>query len=156
MDDDYCRLNIGAYSMHFVGYQPDSSAEKEFCEDIPRTGRTIVVLDFVDMELRALPTEVRIVRDTGAQENLDAVTVLYVPPKVYPNGSVHFEHTFTEPGKFVGLVSVGDQGKLVARFPFSVSRGGVVGKVAVWVLLALAIGGGLYFYTTRIRPRLGG
>jgi hypothetical protein len=154
MDDDYCRLNIGPYSMHFVGYQPDSSAEKEFCEDIPRTGHTIVVLDYVDQELRELPTEVRIIRDTGSEANLAAVTVLHVPPKVYPNGSLHFEHTFSEPGKFVGLVTVADKQKLVARFPFSVAKGGSAGKAWLWALLAVALGGGLYFYTARIRPRL--
>ena len=154
MDDDYCRLTIGPYSMHFVGYQPESSAEKEFCEDIPRTGRTIVVLDFVDQELRAVPAEVRIIRDSGSEANLDAVTVLHVPSKIYPNGSLHFEHTFTEPGKFVGLVTVSDKQTLVARFPFSVARSGSAGRVWMWVLLALAMGGGLYFYTARIRPRL--
>jgi len=38
--DDMCKLTIGPYTMHFTGYQPDSSQEKEFCEDIPATGRT--------------------------------------------------------------------------------------------------------------------
>ena len=67
MDEDYCKLRVGQYVMHFVGYQPDSaSGPKEFCEDIPETGRTIVVLDYVDDALRDLPTEVRIIRDTGS------------------------------------------------------------------------------------------
>jgi hypothetical protein len=154
MDKDLCRLTIGPYTMHFVGYQPDSSAEKEFCEDIPQTGRTIVVLDFVDQELREMPAEVRIIRDSGSEANLDAVTVLHVPAKLYPNGSLHFEHTFKEPGKFVGLVTVAGKQNLVARFPFSVSSGGSGGRLWVWVLLAVAIGAGLYFYTARIRPRL--
>lgn len=154
MDKDLCRLRIGPYNMHFVGYQPERSAEKEFCEDIPETGRTIVVLDYVDPELRALPTEVRIIRASGSEEDLDAITVLYVPPKIYPTGSLHFEHTFKEPGKFVGLVTVADTHKLVARFPFSVGNSGSAGIIVVWVLLALAVGAGLYFYTVRIRPRI--
>jgi len=37
--------------MHFAGYQPDSS-RSEFCEDIPRVGRTVIVLDFIDDALR--------------------------------------------------------------------------------------------------------
>jgi hypothetical protein len=154
MDKDLCRLRIGPYNMHFVGYQPERSAEKEFCEDIPHTGHTIVVLDYVDQELRALPTEVRIIRASGSEEDLDAITVLYVPPKIYPTGSLHFEHTFKESGKFVGLVTVADTHKLVARFPFSVGNSGSAGTIVVWVLLALAIGAGLYFYTVRIRPRI--
>lgn len=125
MDEDTCKLRVGRYVMHFVGYQPDTvSGPKEFCEDIPQTGRTIVVLDYVDPELRDLPTEVRVIRDTGAPpEKLDEVTVLHLPPKLYPTGSLNFEVDFREPGKFIGLVSVGDQPKLQSRFPFSVGRG---------------------------------
>ena len=44
--DDMCRLTIGPYNMHFTGYQPDNTRNKEFCEDIPATGRTVVVLDY--------------------------------------------------------------------------------------------------------------
>ena len=43
--EDMCRLTIGPYNMHFTGYQPDNTRNKEFCEDIPATGRTVVVLD---------------------------------------------------------------------------------------------------------------
>lgn len=154
MDKDFCKLRVGSYVIHFVGYQPEHSAEKEFCEDIPQIGRTIVVFDYVDQELRALPAEVRIIRDSSSEEDLDAVTVLYMPPKIYPTGSLHFEHTFKEPGKFIGLVTVTDTQKLVARFPFSVGKSGSTGTMVMWVLLALAIGAGLYFYTVRIRPRL--
>ena len=38
--EDMCRLTIGPYNMHFTGYQPDNTRNKEFCEDIPATGRT--------------------------------------------------------------------------------------------------------------------
>ena len=63
--DDICKLTIGPYTMHFTGYQPDSTQEKEFCEDIPAIGRTVVALDYIEEALRPLPTEVRIIRDTG-------------------------------------------------------------------------------------------
>ncbi len=66
--DDVCKLTIGPYTMHFTGYQPDSTQEKEFCEDIPATGRTVVALDYIEEALRPLPTEVRIIRDTGRRE----------------------------------------------------------------------------------------
>lgn len=124
MDEDTCKLRIGQYVMHFVGYQPDSaSGPKEFCEDIPETGRTIVVLDYVNPELRDLPTEVRVIRDTGtAPEQLDQVTLMHLPPQLYPTGSLNFEIDFREPGRFVGLVWVGDKQRLESRFPFSVGR----------------------------------
>ncbi len=119
---DMCRLTIGPYNMHFTGYQPDSTRNKEFCEDIPATGRTVVVLDYMEDALRPLPTEVRVIRDTGSEQDLQAITVLHLPPKVYPSGSVNFEYNFDKPGKFVGLVTVGGKVEHVSRFPFSVGE----------------------------------
>lgn len=124
--DDICKLTIGPFTMHFTGYQPESTQEKEFCEDIPATGRTVVALDYIEEALRPLPTEVRIIRDTGAQAgaegNLDAITILHIPAKIYPNGSINFEYNFMQPGKFVGLVTVRDKEEYVSRFPFSVGE----------------------------------
>lgn len=124
--DDICKLTIGPYTMHFTGYQPEATQEKEFCEDIPATGRTVVALDYIEEALRPLPTEVRIIRDTGAQAgaegNLDEITILHIPAKVYPNGSINFEYDFMQPGKFVGLVTVGEKSEYVSRFPFSVGE----------------------------------
>ena len=125
--EDMCRLTIGPYNMHFTGYQPDNTRNKEFCEDIPATGRTIVVLDYMDDALRPLPTEVRVIRDTGSEQDLQAITVLHLPPKVYPNGTVNFEYNFAQPGKYVGLVTVGGTPEHISRFPFS------VGETKVWV-----------------------
>jgi hypothetical protein len=118
--EDMCRLTIGPYNMHFTGYQPDNTRNKEFCEDIPATGRTVVVLDYMDDALRPLPTEVRVIRDTGSEQDIQAITVLHLPPKVYPNGTVNFEYNFAQPGKYVGLVTVGGPKEHISRFPFSV------------------------------------
>jgi len=121
--EDMCRLTIGPYNMHFTGYQPDNTRNKEFCEDIPSTGRTVVVLDYMDDALRPLPTEVRVIRDTGSEQDIQAVTVLHLPPKVYPAGTVNFEYNFDKPGKYVGLVTVGGPKEHISRFPFSVGEG---------------------------------
>jgi hypothetical protein len=120
--EDMCKLRVGPYNMHFTGYQPDNSRNKEFCEDIPEIGRTVVVLDYIEPELRPLPTEVRVIRDTGSEQDLQAVTVLHLPSKVYPSGSVNFEYSFDKPGKYIGLVTVGDKQEHVSRFPFSVGE----------------------------------
>ena len=120
--EDMCRLTIGPYNMHFTGFQPDNTRNKEFCEDIPATGRTIVVFDYMDDALRPMPVEVRVIRDTGSEQDLQAITVLHLPPKVYPAGTINFEYNFDQPGKFVGLVNVGGQVERVSRFPFSVGE----------------------------------
>jgi hypothetical protein len=148
MENDMCKLRVGPYLMHFTGYQPQTAPELEFCEDIPGTGPTIIVLDYLDAKLRDLPVEARIIRDTGDESNLDRVTVFHQPPAVYPRGTVVIEHTFAEPGRFVGLVTVDDQ---VSRFPFAVGTRGRRALVlyAVFATLALGAGGLLFLYASR-------
>jgi hypothetical protein len=155
--DDICKLTIGPFTMHFTGYQPDATQEKEFCEDIPNTGRTVVALDYIEEALRPLPTEVRIIRDTGSggqpapdeQQKLDEITILHIPPKVYPNGSINFEYNFTQPGKFVGLVTVTDKEPMVSRFPFSVGEPKGMSPYLILVVVAVIIGAAVFFLRAR-------
>jgi len=159
MAEDVCKLTIGPYTMHFTGYQPESSQEQEFCEDIPNTGRTVVALDYIDEALRPLTTEVRIIRspESGSDgseipnEKLDEFTVMHIPATVYSNGSVTFEHTFPEQGNFVGLVTVNDNGtEYISRFPFAVGTGGKFKpNMFLWPLLIVIVGGGYLFFSSR-------
>ncbi len=154
MDADFCKLRVGRYLMHFVGYQPDSSnATKEFCEDIPETGATIIVLDYIDDALRDLPTEVRVIRDTGDESNLEAVSVFHLPAKVYPSGSLSLEHNFKEGGRYVGLVTVHGPEKYVSRFPFSVGKPSFKWLQIVGAIVVIAAGAALYWFAQRQRAR---
>jgi len=147
--DDMCVLTVGPYRMHFTGYQP-LSQEEEFCEDIPEVGKTVIALDYIQEELRPLTTEVRIIRDTGSEENLDAITVFHLPPKVYPTASITVEHTFPEKGKFVGLVTVtGGAQEYVSRFPFSVGEGRSTPKVAIIAPVVLIIAAAAFLIMRR-------
>lgn len=144
--DDMCKLTVGPYTMHFTGYQPESTQEQEFCEDIPNVGRTIVALDYIDEALRPMTTEVRIIRDTGSEENLDEITIFHIPPKVYPSGSVTFEYNFPAEGSFVGLVTVRDNDtEYVSRFPFAVGTGGKSNLPLILGALAVAAAAGFFF-----------
>lgn len=149
MAEDMCKLTVGPYVMHFSGYQPESTQQKQFCEDIPATGHTIVVLDYIEKELRSLPAEVRIIKDTGSEDNLEANTVFHLPAKVYANGSIDFNHTFEQPGKFVGIVTVGEKGEHVSKFPFSVGEPKVFSKflnIYMIPVAAVLIVGGIVFF----------
>jgi hypothetical protein len=140
MQDNRCVLRIGPDLMFFTGYQPQSSRE-EFCDDIPSTGQTVVALDMQDTELRSMLTEIRIIRDDGTHTRmnglpfltdfelgspdvLEPVTISYLPPKKYPTGTLTFEHTFPETGKFIGIVTVrNEHGQTyVSQFPFAVGQ----------------------------------
>jgi len=150
--EDMCVLTVGPYRMHFTGYQP-LSQEEEFCEDIPETGKTVIALDYIQEELRPLKTEVRIIRDTGSEANLDEITVFHLPPKVYPSASITVDHTFPEKGKFVGLVTVtGGAQDYVSRFPFSVGEGRPTPKTAIIVPVVLVLAVAAFFFLRKRKP----
>ncbi len=142
MEQDMCKLTVGPYMMHFAGYQEDAQ-RTEFCEDIPHKGPTIIVLDVVDLALRDLPIEFRIVRKTDGP--LDAAPEVFkLSPATYPKGTLMVRHDFMEDGDYVGLVYAGADRKYASIFPFSVGKP----NVAYWkytlglvVLLLLAVFG---------------
>ena len=105
--DDMCKLRMGPSNMHFTGYQPDSTRNKEFCEDIPATRACRPWCSII----WKMPSARRRLRSGhqghGSEQDLQAITVLHLPPKVYPCAPrVNFEYNFDQPGKFVGLVTV--------------------------------------------------
>lgn len=151
MDDDKCKLTLGPYSLHFAGYQPLANGNQEFCEDIPQTGKTVVVMDMVDDVLREMPIEVRIIKDIGDESKLDAITVVHLPAKVYPTGSIPLEYDFDQAGRYVGLVVGGDQRQFVSRFPFSVGEERVPYGRYLLILAVPLIGLALYRASARAR-----
>ena len=145
LEKNFCILKIGPYGMHLTGYQPDISAGKENCGEVPGTGRTVLVLDYIEGELRSLPVEVRVIRDTGSEQDLQAITVLHLPPKVYPSGFISLDYNFDQPGKFVGLITVGGTQEHVARFPISIGESTMVSHFMHYLMVIVplvAIGGG--------------
>ena len=143
LEKDLCILRVGPYRMYFNSYQPKTTYDKQFCQDIPGTGHTVVVLDYIEQELRSLPTEVRVIRDMGSEQDLEAVTILHMPPKVYPNGSVDFDYNFDKPGKFVGLVTVTDNQQYISRFPFSVGESNILSRyiLSIYMVPVAALAG---------------
>jgi hypothetical protein len=160
IQNDVCVLKVGPSTIHFTGYQPTHSF-KEFCEDIPYTGQTIIVLDLVDSDLRHMATEVRVVRDPGGggvpigrrvltdeqikSAEILAATEAYMAPASYPNGTLKFEHDFRAPGQYIGIVTIRNEHgqEYISQFPFMV--GPNWGKIVpIYGLSALALGLGIF------------
>lgn len=136
---DTCVLHIGPYKMYFASYLPDTFYERKFCQELPGSGNAVLVLDYVEHELRSLPVEVRVIRDTGSEDNLEAITITHLPTKVYPTGSISVKHNFENPGKFVGLVSVGEKGEHVTRFSFSVGEQGIMSHLTHYIMIVVPV-----------------
>jgi len=160
VDEDACKLRLGPHLIHFTGYQPEQRLGQEFCEDIPVTGRTIMVFDAVDDTLRQTKIAVRIVEDAGHGPHGDesARLLAAVGPEAFTDGTINLEYDFPDKGAFVGIVTAEVNGSpgttYVGRFPFSVGVGSGVWSQAVellfWVSLVVV---GVYFLSTRSERR---
>jgi hypothetical protein len=163
-----CIMRIGPYMLNFTGYQPVTKGQETFCDDIPDTGRTIIVLDVEQMsagaadtavnlnELRDMAIDFRVLRNVGQANddmNKEQNTLVYIPPKKYPGGTLHFEHDFKDKGNFIGLVSAtDDHGRVyVSRFPFSVgeSFSQTITLVVIAGILVAGAAGGYFFMKSR-------
>ena len=156
-----CMIEIGLYTAHFTVYQSDSTGDEEFCEDLPATGKTLFVLDYLHGSMREVPVDFRIIRDEdelgifARWENIVAIkdiaarTDFYQPPTVHPENQLQAEHTFLQPGWYIGVVTAPHPEKDIlyhAVFPFRVGQVNYL----PWLLLSgVALALGVFLYRKR-------
>ncbi|WP_424362001.1 hypothetical protein [Methylocystis parvus] len=122
---DQCEISIGPDLIGVVAYMPDRSRDR-FCAEFPAPGRIILTVDLIAERLRALPIEVRIVKEPGKplseEDDLAPFTVAYFAPRLYPGGAVPVEHDFEETGNYAAFISVTESSgtKRTTRFGFTI------------------------------------
>jgi hypothetical protein len=154
MENDVCKMQIGRLFMHFTGYQPQNS-RAEFCQDIPETGRAIIVLDMVDKQLRDTPISFAVVRTngSGAMPDLAAIDrkdiIVKLDRRTYPNGSIKADMMFTEPGDYVGMVIADIGTPVMATFPFSVGQSSLWRSMMIFVGALVIVAGGVFAWVRK-------
>ena len=149
LEEDLCIINIGYLQAHFKIYVPQQRERQEFCEDIPLTGESVFVMEYLHTGLNEASIDFRVIRnvtglgryaawdDVARIDDLDEATVFYHPPAVVP-GVYSVVHRFDEPGEFIGVVTAmpADAGApYTAVFPFRVGFTGF----GVWPVILIAI-----------------
>ena len=162
LEDDLCVIKVGFFQAHFTIFQPIERQHQQFCEDIPGTGETIFVLEYLHDGLEQLPVDFRVIQnvtnlglfasweDVESIGDLDAITVFYQPPLTEPDvfGVIH---NFDVTGDFIGIVTATDPETDItyrAVFPFSVGMFQVNGE-AVGLGIVLLAGVGLLLWRRR-------
>jgi hypothetical protein len=143
-----CSAQMGPNVITFTFYQPTQS-RSQFCEDVPETGPTTIVVDTMQDELRDMMVEIRIVEAAPNGDDGAAPTEAYLPPARFQTGVIQLEHDFKNKGDYVALVrarSADGRKEYNARFAFSVGEEFLRDWVAVAVatVVALALGAGWY------------
>ncbi len=163
VEDDKCVMKIGDMRAHFTGYQPEKRATQEFCESIPELGRAIIVIDYVSAALRKQEVEFRVLRDSkdlksrgryedlGTQTEIEAATLVHVPPQVYPRGTLTFDQKFEAPGWYIGMISAKnpETGEVLhSVFPFKVGINSLW-RYAPAFMIVFALAGLAYRFSAR-------
>ncbi len=116
-EEDLCVINIDFLQAHFTIYQPQSSGNEEFCEEIPSVSETVFVMEYQHEFLKQMPVDFRIIEDTQdfgiyarwedvqTIPDLEAVTAFYQPPVIRTQGAFTTEYEFAEGGTYIGIVT---------------------------------------------------
>lgn len=118
--NDPCRKQIGDSLLHLTLYQPQFNPDEEYCEEVPRAGKAVLVVDVTAGELRQVPISVDVL---ATSESGQSRTVLSLPPKVYERGVADTEMVFEEGSDYVARVVVdlgGGRPSQVLSFPIQV------------------------------------
>jgi cytochrome oxidase Cu insertion factor (SCO1/SenC/PrrC family) len=118
--NDPCERKLGAALIHITLYQPQFDPDAEYCDEVPREGNTVFVLDTLGDELRRVPIGVRIfaIGQDGSKH-----LAVSLAPAVYPRGVVDTQVNLGEGLGYLATVSIGSPGAVKASeysFPIRV------------------------------------
>src|SRR5271169_686578 len=65
--NDPCERKIGTSLIHITLYQPEFDPDAEYCDQIPRAGNTVLVVDVLGDEQRRIPLALRVVENRGSE-----------------------------------------------------------------------------------------
>lgn len=143
IDKDPCIQKTGERIVHFTVYQPDINPAGEYCADVPKAGPMIVVFDLVDPELRKVPLDVQVVKQSGSTREV----AFHLPPTTYPKGVINAEIRLDAPGRYVAMLA--PEGSAAVSFPMRVEMGW---SILVWIPPLLLAAPLLYYWSRRRTP----
>ncbi len=101
--NDPCRRQLGDSFLHLTLYQPQFDPDAEYCEEVPRAGKTVLVVDVTAGELRQTPMSLAVSATGDAQQSF---TILEIPSKVYERGVMDTEVSLQTGSDYVVRVVV--------------------------------------------------
>jgi len=133
--NDPCERKLGAALIHITLYQPQFDPDAEYCDEIPREGNTVFVLDTLGDELRREPIGVRIFAIGRDGSKHLAVSLA---PAVYPRGVVDTQVDMAEGFGYLATVSIGTPGK-ASEYSFPIRIRAWYRALVMPILLVLGI-----------------
>jgi protein SCO1 len=116
--NDPCERKIGAALIHITLYQPEFDPDAEYCDEIPRAGNTVLVVDTMGEKLRRVPIGVQILADDAAG---DHHAVLAIRPAVYRRGVVDAQVDLVDGRRYLAKVTIAsEEGSNLSVYSFPI------------------------------------
>jgi hypothetical protein len=134
---DPCERKVGASLVHITLYQPQFDPDAEYCDVVPRSGNTVIVVDVLGDDLRRLPIGLQVVT---SGESYAARTILRVEPKVYRRGVADAQVVLSEKAQYVARVVIENRAQPeVLSFPIRVTAWYRMLIVPALIVIALVL-----------------
>jgi len=155
-----CSIKTGAFPVSFSAYEKPKGQlppTHAYCDHVPNVGEHILTVDLQGTKSREIPIGVRLVSATEGQG--DGNTIMSMPAKLYPSGSITFAVNLKELGQYNLLLETEKTGKMstAVTIPIHVGEGGGHGGHSgigmIEIALLLVAGGGIAaFFWFRRKP----
>jgi hypothetical protein len=137
--NDPCERRLGASLVHLTLYQPNFDPDAEYCNEVPREGKTVMVVDIEGDRLRQAPIALEMI----ASDESGPRKILSIPPKIYRRGVADAEVTLDSGSDYTARVVLLDdpsQTAIPLTFPIRVGawyRPIILPALIILVVLAL-------------------
>ncbi|MFB3081583.1 MAG: hypothetical protein ACE1Y1_07460 [Nitrosomonadaceae bacterium] len=156
-----CSIKTGAFPVSFSAYEKPKGAlppTHAYCDHVPEVGEHILTVDLQGTKSREIPIGVRLVSATEGQGD-GGNTIMSMPAKLYPSGSITFAVNLKELGQYNLLLETekADKMSTAVTIPIHVGDGGGHGGHSgigmIEIALLLGAGGGIAaFFWLRRKP----
>lgn len=153
---DTCRIPVAGHWVHFTAYTPMTTADTEYCGEIPDVGLTNIVFDYESKALRKMTVEFEITKEP------EGTVVFHQDATTMKAGTFNIPIDFTQhgAGDYLAHVTLINEGtKVDAHSAFKVGTGGSgAGGIDASTYLMVGIAGlvAVYLFWPGLRQKIDG
>ena len=134
--NDPCERRLGASLVHLTLYQPNFDPDAEYCNEVPREGKTVMVVDIEGDRLRQAPIALEMI----ASDESGPRKILSIPPRIYRRGVADAEVTLDSGSNYTARVVLLDAANLTAiPLTFPIRVGAWYRPIILPALIILAV-----------------
>lgn len=151
---DTCRIPVAGHWVHFTAYTPMTTADTEYCGDIPDVGLTNIVFDYEGNALRKMTVEFEITKEP------EGTVIFHQDARTLKSGTFNIPVDFTQygAGDYLAHVTLINEGtKVDAHAAFQVGTGAGTGINSSTMIMLLVVSlVAIYFFWPGLREKVEG